>query len=928
MANIKAYIKRVAPATAIDLPRGAGIVSELPKTYIMQYIEHQRWEVGNCLEGDGYGISTLHRNMDEAEQSKYEASDISVRISLLEPIEGSSFIDLPYPYLPDTPARPRAFLNKLPANALWHVFEYMTIDYMAGFTFYEFGFHDYDNDITFLGVIDQKTIKIDEKTGLATFTAYSVIKRLENIPADFITKIENLTDDDTRRGWIRTISVEDAIAEIDTALNITGSEYVRWDDINVDIETDTKIGFAIYFFQPIDFTSADLAAVETSLKVHDFQYVGTGPTEGFSIRTENGNQDILTVPNLESGSDYIYDPLYQPWLTYAFRSNQRAIPFGRLAPVDMVPESLQSIYIPELFKFTHIGLGFYFLFRDASDDFWYIGNMKFFVKYIEDDFDEIWIFGDFYERSASGLPDFGDDFVGTGVLKGTIGNYRIDADAYLYDLDFELLDETNIIFITHSTISDSAIAGSYQLAWIVSDITRLSDGDIILFLTQNQNLYRVILDSDDTGTPVTEPDIEIIQDCGGDISQLLYFRNRFEIWAIVRSLGGGFQKLYVRSSNTGNSKYIRNPGAIPATNYYDNYNLNWESIDFNSLIEIQYYTDFESLETGIGLAGVTNQSPFKFFILDTNISHCVYYVNLSEALNMEIENVYITRRYIEKEVAGEMLYYTEIWGIATDGTIGNTAVFAFQMTDSGQIRILNLKDLTAAGAFGELAKCSGAVLYDDYQISEASGELDIIPRLNIISRGKLIEHASNFYIDGKWIEFSKNVLNKDFFFTLDINFNTGKTQLNFEHSFLESIGIESGQISNFPGVPKGQVEYKFIFDHVFAKMWARPILEYHAIPRQIWNLTFKLEDFESGIKPKLNDYIHARHTAETGEVYFTSARIFAIDYDGYGHKITVRALTDNKQGDYNPRGQVPDNLMLELPAPIEITENQGGDPDV
>ena len=854
MRKTEAYIRLLSANAPTEKRMNVGLKDSLEKTNLLWHDGRVKIDVTEFLEGDNGGIDNFHVNLDESSQSKFEASDISVRLSLLD----SGIIDLFEAY----PAKGH-FWKKLPNHVLWKLANQITAN--ADITkLYEFVYFNREYNFPFVGLIDPKSMFLDEKEGVLTFTAYSYIKTLAQIPTSWITRAVEVDGDEHQR-WHMNLATDNAINLIWEHLRGISNVQNFSPILNIELEsayTGGMLGFMLNLNEEIDFSS--LTASDTR-PVEGFTFIGANRLHVKVRRVDHSLMDIevgvvgggdvstpyaLTYSN--SPFQLVYAPPFYLWERQTALIEQ---PFW----TEQIPSAMEE-WSPGTFEAI----------QDCIECNISGTSYRWFIR------PEAWSSTDNF---TLGRVTFG----GYGLVP-SYGGYSSDWDGY--------------------TGWDSKIHGSKHIKGMVyvADVVVGSSHSLYVY-TECGILYRLIL-----GTTIHKYTIMEFTDDSKEIGGLYWFRNTDTLLLIEITDGGGFSALHILNGFSGNTIGMRT-GSVPFDDAFGEYNLDWGDIDYSQMFEISYNQNLAdgSSENITAFCGVTQRSPIRFFVLDTKLEKCLLYTNLETALGFSLgSTAYLTRRY--KGIEVEMTYpsgttytvteyYNEVWGMVCDGTLKGAMFFSYNVSNAGQIRVLNLKNMNASQTFADLAKCAGAVMFDTAIVDDrGDGDITVIPQLNIISRSKLHIEANHWYLDDNWQMWQWQALYNQKFDILDIDFQGGKTQL----ARIHPLNID---MRNFPGIDKGSLKLNFIFDRHFAKMRSAGVLAYHSQNRQQWQVTVPLDKITVAGETKtikINDIIHLRHTAEIGDFIYTEARVLAIDYnfeDHFANLTCVTTTVKNGMGD-------------------------------
>ncbi len=183
------------------------------------------------------------------------------------------------------------FWKKLPNHILWQLASKMTAQ--ADITkLYEFVYYNREYNFPFVGIIDPKTVFLDEKEGVLTFTAYSYIKALAQIPTSWITRAVEIDGEEHQR-WLMNIALDNAIRLIWERLRGLSDVQNFSPILNMELEsayTGGMLGFMLNLYEEIDFTFLD--ATDTS-SIDGFSFIGANHLHVMTARYPN--DDISEV---------------------------------------------------------------------------------------------------------------------------------------------------------------------------------------------------------------------------------------------------------------------------------------------------------------------------------------------------------------------------------------------------------------------------------------------------------------------------------------------------------------------------------------------------------------------------------------------------------------------------------------------------------
>lgn len=371
--------------------------------------------------------------------------------------------------------------------------------------------------------------------------------------------------------------------------------------------------------------------------------------------------------------------------------------------------------------------------------------------------------------------------------------------------------------------------------------------------------------------------------------------------------GGGFDILEIRNS-LGERTGVRS-GSIPTLNDYSEYNLDWEDIDIKSLFEVKL-DSFTGTGTETYIAGYTKRSPVRFFLLNSDLTRCVYYTNLEQAIGMPLgSRCYITRRVVEDSVSGD--YRNYIHGYCGDGTIKGGVFFSFRLGSTGNIRVLNLDKMNMASFMQGLATFSNSFFFiENYFDTDSMGRNIAYPQINLIDRTEYEAGSYEFALDEEWDSWQIRPQYKNLKGVVDVDFNGGKIKVGADlDDFILPVmtgGTDYLDLSYFDNlVDKVSMSCPFVFDLNYAQFIGRRTLSFLWKPRQEWTMEVRLQDNPYRLLDRV--YMHVAGSQE-----IKVGIVISIDFDPINtKKATLKCITVDEADPF----YVPTNPIV-IPDPI------------
>lgn len=355
----------------------------------------------------------------------------------------------------------------------------------------------------------------------------------------------------------------------------------------------------------------------------------------------------------------------------------------------------------------------------------------------------------------------------------------------------------------------------------------------------------------------------------------------------IYNTGGGFNRIQLRNS-VGSVTGSRS-GSIPTLNDYSEYNLDWEDIDIKSLFEVKL-DSFTGTGTETYVAGYTRRSPVRFFLLNSDLTRCVYYTNLEQAIGMPLgSRCYITRRVVEDSVSGD--YRNYIHGYCGDGTIKGGVFFSFRLGSTGNIRVLNLDKMNMASFMQGLATFSNSFFFiENYFETDSYGRNIAYPQINLIDRTEYEAGSYEFALDEEWESWQIRPQYKNLKGVVDVDFNGGKIKVGadlddfiMDDVFTGTYYLDLSYFDNL--VDKVSMSCPFVFDLNYAQFIGRRTLSFLWKPRQEWTMNVRLQDNPYRLLDRI--YMHVAGSQET-----KVGIVIGIDFDPINtKKATLKCIT-------------------------------------